>query len=75
MIWGGIATLLSLIVQPLGQIAGWVAWVFLTYTIEVVQLTARVPFASVLVLKRYQVDAVTFRFTFSLSLLSLTNDS
>ena len=47
MIWGGIATLLGLVVQPLGQIVGWVAWVFLTYTIEVVRLTARVPFASV----------------------------
>jgi len=46
MIWGGIATLLGLIIQPLGQVAGWVAWVFLTYTIEVVQLTARVSFAS-----------------------------
>ncbi len=47
MIAGGIATLLGLILQPLGQAAGWVAWVFLTYTIEVVRLTARVPFASV----------------------------
>ena len=47
MIFGGIATLLGLIVRPLGQVVGWVAWVFLTYTIEVVRLTARVPFASV----------------------------
>jgi len=46
MICGGIATLLGLIVRPLGQVAGWVAWVFLTYTIEVVRLTARVPCAS-----------------------------
>ena len=46
MIWGGIATLLGLVVQPLGQVIGWVAWVFLTFTIEVVRLTARVPFAS-----------------------------
>ena len=46
MIWGGIATLLGLVVQPLGQVVGWVAWVFLTFTIEVVRLTARVPFAS-----------------------------
>ncbi len=30
---------------PLGQVVGWIAWVFLTYTIEVVRLTARVPFA------------------------------
>jgi competence protein ComEC len=47
MVIGGIATLLALVVQPLGQVVGWVAWVFLTYTIEVVRLTARVPFASV----------------------------
>jgi competence protein ComEC len=47
MVWGGIATLLGLIVRPLGQVVGWVAWVFLTYTIEIVRLTARVPYASV----------------------------
>ena len=46
MIWGGMATLLGLVVRPLGQVVGWVAWVFLTFTIEVVRLTARVPFAS-----------------------------
>ena len=47
MIWGGIATLVGLVARPLGQAVGWVAWVFLTYTIGVVRLTARVPFASV----------------------------
>ncbi|MBN1811467.1 MAG: DNA internalization-related competence protein ComEC/Rec2, partial [Anaerolineae bacterium] len=47
MISGGIALLLGLVFRPLGQVAGWVAWVFLTYTIEMVRLTARVPFASV----------------------------
>jgi competence protein ComEC len=47
MIAGGVATLLAMLFRPLGQIAGWVAWVFLTYTIEVVQLTARIPLASV----------------------------
>ncbi|MEJ2588589.1 MAG: ComEC/Rec2 family competence protein, partial [Deltaproteobacteria bacterium] len=47
MIFGGIALLLGLVFQPLGQVAGWVAWVFLTFTIEMVRLTARVPFASV----------------------------
>jgi len=46
MIWGGMATLLGLVVRPLGQVVGWIAWVFLTYTIEMVRLTARVPFAS-----------------------------
>jgi len=43
---GGLATLLGLVFRPLGQVVGWVAWVFLTYTIEVVRLTARVPFAA-----------------------------
>jgi len=46
MIWGGIATLLGLVIRPAGQIVGWIAWVFLTYTITVVRATARVPFAS-----------------------------
>ncbi|MGD8969130.1 MAG: ComEC/Rec2 family competence protein, partial [Anaerolineae bacterium] len=47
MIWGGAATLLGLVVPALGRLVGWVAWVFLTYTIEVVRLTAQVPRASV----------------------------
>ncbi|RLC66429.1 MAG: hypothetical protein DRI48_04660, partial [Chloroflexi bacterium] len=47
MIVGGVATLLGMVVRPLGQVAGWIAWVFLTYTIEMVRLTARVPLASV----------------------------
>ena len=46
MICGGIATLLGLVSRPLGQAAGWIAWVFLTYTIETVRLTAQIPFAS-----------------------------
>jgi competence protein ComEC len=36
-----------LVIRPLGQVVGWIAWVFLTYTIGVVRLTARVSFASV----------------------------
>lgn len=47
MVWGGLATLLGLVVRPLGRVVGWIAWVFLTYTIEIVRLTSRVPFASV----------------------------
>ena len=47
MVVGGIATLLGLVFRPLGQVVGWIAWVFLTYTIEMVRLTARVPLASV----------------------------
>jgi len=47
MLSGGVAMLLGLIALPVGQVVGWVAWMFLTYTIEIVRLTARVPFASV----------------------------
>ncbi|MEA3339029.1 MAG: DNA internalization-related competence protein ComEC/Rec2 [Chloroflexota bacterium] len=47
MIWGGVAMLSGLIFLPLGQVVGWVTWVFLTFTIEVVRLTARAPYASV----------------------------
>jgi competence protein ComEC len=47
MIFGGVALLLGLALRPAGQVVGWVAWVFLSYTIEMVRLTARVPYASV----------------------------
>jgi competence protein ComEC len=47
MLSGGIALLLGLVFRPTGQVVGWITWVFLTYTIETVWLTARVPFASV----------------------------
>lgn len=45
MIWGGLATLAGLVWPPAGRLLGWVAWLFLTYTIETVRLTARAPFA------------------------------
>jgi competence protein ComEC len=47
MFFGGVALVLALILQPLGRIAGWVAWVFLTYTIALVRWTAGFPRASV----------------------------
>lgn len=43
MVIGGVATVLGLMVPPLGQVAGWVAWLFLTYTLAMVRLTADVP--------------------------------
>ncbi|HSJ87664.1 MAG TPA: ComEC/Rec2 family competence protein [Anaerolineales bacterium] len=43
MILGGLAMLLSLIWLPLGQIAAWVAWPFVVYTIRMVELFDRVP--------------------------------
>jgi len=45
MIWGGLATLGGLLWLPLGEVLGWVAWLFLTYTIEVVRWAAGVPYA------------------------------
>ena len=47
MIFGGIAMLIGLLFLPAGQVVGWIAWLFLTYTIEMVRLTARIPYASV----------------------------
>ena len=45
MICGGIATLAGIVWLPLGKVLAWVAWLCLTYTIEMVKLTARVPYA------------------------------
>jgi competence protein ComEC len=45
MIWGGAATLVGMVWLPLGKVVGWVAWLFLSYTIEMVRLTAQVPYA------------------------------
>ncbi len=47
MILGGVATILGLIVQPLGQVVAWAAWLFLRWTTFTVQLTARWPWAAV----------------------------
>jgi competence protein ComEC len=47
MVWGGIATLLGLVWLPMGQVVGWIAWLFLTYTVRVVEITARIPFAAI----------------------------
>ncbi len=46
MLWGGIATIAAMIVQPIGQIIGWVAYAFLQYTIIVVEFAAHLPFAA-----------------------------
>ncbi len=46
MLWGGLATIAGLIWLPLGQVLGWIAWLFLTYTIRAVEITASIPFAS-----------------------------
>ena len=47
MLWGALALLGGLIIRPLGQIFSWLAWAFLTYTIEMVRWTAQAPHASI----------------------------
>ena len=47
MLSGALATILGFVSLPLGQVAGWIAWLFTTYTIRLVELTARIPFASI----------------------------
>ena len=47
MILGGLAVLLSLVWVPLGQIAAWVAWPFVVYTIRMVELFDRVPHGTI----------------------------
>ncbi len=47
MILGGLAVLLSHIWFPLGQLAAWVAWPFVEYTIRVVELFDRVPHGTI----------------------------
>jgi competence protein ComEC len=43
MILGGLAMLLSLVWLPLGQIAAWVAWPFVVYTIRAVEIFDSIP--------------------------------
>lgn len=47
MILGGLAVLLSLVWFPLGQVAAWVAWPFVVYTIRLVELFDRVPHGTI----------------------------
>ncbi|MBN1922371.1 MAG: DNA internalization-related competence protein ComEC/Rec2 [Anaerolineae bacterium] len=47
MVCGGAALLIGLFILPVGQIIAWFAWVFLTYTITMVNLTAGIPLASI----------------------------
>jgi competence protein ComEC len=47
MIIGGLAVLLSLVWLPLGQIAAWMAWPFVVYTIRMVELFDRVPHGTI----------------------------
>ncbi|MCP4423462.1 MAG: DNA internalization-related competence protein ComEC/Rec2 [Chloroflexi bacterium] len=47
MVWGGLATLSGMVVPAIGQLFGWITWLFLAYTIGLVRLFAAVPGATV----------------------------
>jgi competence protein ComEC len=47
MILGEVATLTAMVVQPVGQVIAWATWVFLEFTIVVVQATASLPLAAI----------------------------
>jgi competence protein ComEC len=47
MILGGLAVLLSLVWFPLGQIAAWVTWPFVVYTIRMVEIFDRIPHGTI----------------------------
>lgn len=68
MILGGLAVLLSLLWLPLGQLAAWVAWPFVVYTIRIVEIFDRVPHGT-LFLGDF---SIWFVILFYAALLSLT---
>jgi competence protein ComEC len=68
MILGGLAVLLSLIWFPLGQVAAWMAWPFVVYTIRMVELFDRVPHGTYF-LGRFSIWLVIL---FYVALLSVT---
>ena len=47
MLWGGLATIVGLMSPAIGQLFGWIAWLFLSYTIQLVEVLAVVPKAAV----------------------------
>jgi len=47
MLVGFLSALAGLIFLPLGKILGWLAWLFLTYEIKIIELLAKIPLAAV----------------------------
>jgi hypothetical protein len=47
MLFGFLSALGGLLFLPLGQIFGWLAWLFLTYEIKIIELLAKVPLAAI----------------------------
>ena len=46
MFWGFVATLAGVLWLEIGKILGWLAWLFLSYEIKIIQLLAKVPLAA-----------------------------
>jgi competence protein ComEC len=46
MFWGFVATLGGVFWLEIGKILGWLAWLFLSYEIKIIQLLAKVPLAA-----------------------------
>ncbi len=46
MLVGGLATLAGLVWLPLGQLLGWLVWLPLAWSVRIVELTVRLPYAS-----------------------------
>jgi competence protein ComEC len=46
MLLGGLATLAGMLWLPLGQLLGWLVWLPLAWTVQVVELTAGLPLAN-----------------------------
>ncbi len=59
MTWGGLALIAGMIIRPIGEFLGWIAWLFLTYTIGVVSKTAEIPHASIEMIHRPTGSALT----------------
>ncbi len=47
MMLGGAATIVGMLIQPLGQLLAYIAWPFVSYTIRVVELFGNMPGAAV----------------------------
>lgn len=75
MVLGGLAVLSALIVWPVGQVLAWGSWLFLSLTIWVVRLFARLPFAS-LDVENLSVVAVwgIYGVMFGLTFLAMQSD-
>lgn len=47
MLLGFLGALGGLIFLPLGQVFGWIAWLFLSYEIKIIELLAKIPIAAI----------------------------